>query len=124
MAKDFYLKSAKAQMQAIATQRAEALAQLEAAKASDDKWAAAASVQEIANLAAAQENLGRLVNQYVQSQQPPPPESAEMKEAKPLSQMNYADAYELAQRGSKYGIDPDAFRAGIAEVQRRRARGE
>lgn len=65
-------------------------------------------------------------NQYWASKQPPPapPElSAEEKAAKPLSHCNWSDTYEWA-KNSKYGVDDDAFRAGMAEVNRRRRAGE
>jgi hypothetical protein len=37
--------------------------------------------------------------------------------------MDWGDVWELSQK-SKYGIDEAGFRAGMAEVQRRKARGE
>jgi hypothetical protein len=37
--------------------------------------------------------------------------------------MDYSDVYQMLKH-SKYGVDDAAFRDGIAEVQRRRARGE
>jgi hypothetical protein len=52
-----------------------------------------------------------------------PPLSDEERAAKPLNRMNYQDVYAMLKH-SKYGVDDNAFREGIAEVQRRRARGE
>jgi hypothetical protein len=83
------------------------------------------AIQSIADLDRQRADLMALYNQYWQSQHPPaPPEpSPEERAAKPLSHMNYGDVYEML-KNSKYGVDDNAFRAGIAEVQRRRARGE
>lgn len=126
MAKDFYVKAAKAQYQALQTARAQALSDLEAAKQNDDKWAAAQSVQQLADLASAQENLGRLVSQYAASQQPAPPLSEEERMARPLERMTPDDGLAIA-RTSRYARDlswNDPFvQAGAAEAARRRSRG-
>lgn len=124
---DFYLKSAAAQMQAIQTARANALAELEQHRQNKDKYAAGQAVQQLADLAAAQENLQRLANQYVQSQQPAPPLSEEQRRAKPWDQMDFSDSLEMA-RQSRYAknltADDPNFVAGMREAMARRSRGE
>jgi hypothetical protein len=82
-------------------------------------------VQQLANLDPELANLNNLYQRYQQSVNPPaaPPLSDEERAAKPLNRMNYQDVYAMLKH-SKYGVDDNAFREGIAEVQRRRARGE
>jgi hypothetical protein len=125
MADDFYAEAGRSRLQDIAVERAEALASLERAKSMGDYNTAGSAVQQIANLDAEYSNLYNLYNRYVASQNPPqPPEpSREERLAKPLERMDYNDVYEMLKH-SKYGVDDDAFRAGIQEVARRRARGE
>ena len=125
MADDFYQFSAKQRLQQINANRAQALADLENAKANSDYESAAASVQQIANLDADRNSLMTLHRQYVESQTPiaPPELSQEEKHAKPIERMDYADVWDMANT-SKYGVDENLFRAGMAEVARRRARGE
>jgi hypothetical protein len=70
-------------------------------------------------------NMMNLYNRYWHSQNPPqPPEpTKEERMAKPWDRMNYADVWEMSK--SKYGPPDEAmFRAGMADAQRRRARGE
>jgi hypothetical protein len=124
-ADDFYTFSARHRLQQISAERAQWLANLEQAKASADYDIGAQAEQAIANLDAETQNLHALHNRYVASQTPPaPPElTQEEKAAKPIHAMDYGDVYEMSQN-SKYGVDPDLFRAGMAEVARRRARGE
>ena len=126
---DFYLKASQAQWDALEAQRMRELAELQAAKAAGDEDSAASAILGIANIDAAKRNLVQLTNEYAQSMSPqaPPLVSKEERAAKPLDRMDYNDALELA-RGSRYGRtldhnDPNV-RAGYAEVQRRRARGE
>jgi len=69
--------------------------------------------------------LMNLYSQYWHSQNPPvpPPPTLEERRAKPWEKMDYSDVWEISK--SKYGPPDEAmFRAGIAEAQRRRARGE
>jgi hypothetical protein len=122
---DFYIESAVQRANQLEAAEAAALADIAAHKANGDKISAAQSLQELANIHTERANLNGLYQQYVQSQQPPqePELTQEERAAKPWNRMTYADAYELA-KNSKYGIDDNGFRAGIAEVQRRRARGE
>jgi hypothetical protein len=68
----------------------------------------------------------RLVNlhrkTFAQNTQQPQSDSEFL--AKDSSRMDYSDVWRMASK-SKYGAPDDAaFRAGIAEVQRRRGRGE
>jgi hypothetical protein len=126
MPQDFYLTAAQQRANMIEAELASAKADLAAYKANNDVESAGSTVQQIANLTAEQQNLSNLYSAYVQSQQPQqaPELSPEERAAKPIHRMDYRDAYELAKSGSKYGVDDNAFRAGIAEVQRRKARGE
>ena len=82
---DFYSFSARQRLQQINANRAQALADLEVAKANSDYESAAGSVQEIANLEAQRQALVNLHDQYIRSQQvPEPPElTPEEKAAKP-----------------------------------------
>jgi hypothetical protein len=126
---DFYTDSAQRRFAQIEADRAQALADLQQAKTSDDSFLAAESVQRIADLDAAARNLVDLHLRYSQSQNPPPaPEiSKEQRAAKNWSEMSYDDALQLA-RTSKYASDlthdDPHVRAGYAEVARRKARGE
>jgi hypothetical protein len=125
MADDWYIEVGKQRLADINAQRSQAVADLEAAKVRYDSDTAADAIQRIADCDAQRANMMGLYNQYWHSQNPPqPPEpSREERMAKPLERMDYNDVYEMLKH-SKYGVDDDAFRAGIAEVQRRRARGE
>jgi hypothetical protein len=121
---DPYLKGAKAQFDSLRAGRAQALAEIEAYRQGGDDALMGEAIQRLADINAAEQNLNALANQYAASQQPPPPESAEQRARKPISEMNYNDVYRMVKEGSRFGVDDDAFRAGIAEVQRRRSRGE
>jgi hypothetical protein len=124
MAKDFYLKAAKAQHQALQSERAQTLAELEAAKQAEDKWSAGQAIQKLSDIAAAEQNLTALANQYLASQQPPRELTQEERQAKSWDKMNYNDVYEMTKQTSPLGVDDAAFQRGIEEVKRRRARGE
>jgi hypothetical protein len=126
---DFYTHIARQRLQQINAGRAQALADLEACKASADYEGAAQSVQALADLEAAKQNLVALHESYVASQTPPeaPEMTPEEQAAKPWNRMNWQDGLAVS-RGSKYGADLDAsdpnVQAGFREIQRRRARGE
>ena len=126
---DFYEDAARQRFAELEASRAQILADLHQAKASGDAYQAADAVQRLADLDAAARNLADLHDRYARSQNPPPPPeiSRDERMAKPLDRMDWSDALELAKT-SKYGQDlkPDDpnVRAGYAEVQRRRARGE
>jgi hypothetical protein len=64
--------------------------------------------------------LDQTYNEYQASKNPPrPPElTAEQKLAQPWDQCSWADTYEWASK-SKYGCDPEGFRRGMEEVQKR-----
>ncbi len=112
-------------MAALDAEKAARLADLEAHRLKGDLEAAAEAVQAIADNDVARQNLTALCNQYVTSQNPPqPPElTQEERNAKPWTKMDYGDVWEMAK--SKFGPpDEKMFRAGIAETQRRRLRGE
>jgi hypothetical protein len=122
---DFYVYAGEARLKEIACERADALASLERAKLHSDYEGAGAAVSQIAALDAEQANMMNLYQRYQYSQNPPvpPPPTKEERMAKPWDRMNYADVWEMSR--SKYGPPDEAmFRAGIAEAQRRRARGE
>jgi hypothetical protein len=125
VANDWYVEKGEERLAQISAARAQCVADLEAAKARYDDDGAVSAIQSIADLDAQRTSLLSLYQQYWNSMNPPaPPEpSPEERAAKPLSRMDYGDVYEMLKH-SKYGVDDNAFRAGIAEVQRRRARGE
>src|SRR5262249_24851721 len=76
-----------------------AQADLAAYNLNQDTASAAQSVQEIANLSAERDNLTRLFNQYVQSQQPvyAPEQTKEELQAKSWDKMDWNDALQLAR---------------------------
>jgi hypothetical protein len=123
-ADDFYTYSAKHRLAQISAERAQWLANLEQAKASSDYEIGAQAEQAIANIDAETRNLHALHNQYVASQTPvqPPEPTQEEIAARPISAMDYSDVWRMSQN-SKYGVDENAFRAGMAEVLRRRQQG-
>jgi hypothetical protein len=126
---DFYSDAASQRLAQIEAQRAQSLADLANAKANADYESAASSVQQIANLETEKANVVALHQQYIQSQQSPVQQelSAEEKAARPLSRMTWQDGLDLAKT-SKYGKtlswDDPHVRAGYAEAQARRRRGE
>lgn len=124
-ADDFKTYAARHRLQQLEANRAQCVADLAAAEASADAETAATAVQELANIEAQKQNIVALHQQYVRSQQVPeaPELSQEERHAKPIERMDYADVWEMSQ-GSRYGVDEHAFRAGMAEVARRRAKGE
>jgi hypothetical protein len=129
MSDDFYTQSARQRLEQIEAERTAAQADLAAHKANSDSYSAGQTIQTLANLAAEQQNLTTLYNNYVQSQQPRQREylSPEERHARPIHKMTWDDAVDLA-RQSKYGKnlrsdDPNMI-AGWHESQRRRSRGE
>jgi hypothetical protein len=122
---DFYLSVTRERLLVLDAARVRTLADLQEARVNGDTVTAGDAVQTLANLDNDRRNLVDLSNQYVASQQPAqaPELSAEERAAKPWHRMDYRDTWEIA-KNSKHGIDENAFRAGIAEVQRRKARGE
>jgi hypothetical protein len=122
---DFYVEAANRRLNEIEAARAHALAALTGAKADNDYCSGTEAVQLIANLNAEEANLRRLHQQHIAAQNPPAPPQQTDQEwlSKPAHRMDYADVYRMANK-SKYGVDESSFRAGIAEVAARRARGE
>ena len=129
MADDFYTFSARQRLQQINAGRAQALADLEVAKAQADYDSAGAAVQQIADLEAQRQAIVSLHDQYIRSQQPPeqPEATAEERHARPWESMTWDDALNVA-RNSQFGRDlthdDPHVQAGYREVARRRARGE
>jgi hypothetical protein len=126
---DFYSFSARQRLQQINAGRAQALPDLEAAKANADYDSAGQAVQQIADLDAEARNVAALHEQYVASQTPPPQQelSAAERAARAWDKMTWDDALDLA-RTSQFGKDLDHndphVQDGYREVMRRRARGE
>ena len=124
-ADDYYTHLARQQIQRLEANKAQCLADLQRAKADADYETAGSAVQELADIEAKRQNIVALHDQYVRSQTPvePPELTPEEKAAKPWSAMDYGDVWEMSAT-SKYGVDENLFRAGMAEVARRRAKGE
>ena len=121
---DFYQESAEARMERLNFQRQMALTNLQEARMTGDVHGGGEFAQEIADIDAAKENLVRLHNNYLQSKQPVHQEQTDQEfVSKSPERMDYSDSWRIASK-SVHGIDEAAFRAGIAEVQRRKARGE
>src|SRR5262249_7418400 len=127
MAKDFYLKSARKQFDALRAARADLLSQLEAHRQAGDAQGAAETVQGLADVAASEQNLTALVQQYAASQRPQPDFTTPAERAAPPPErMDWNDVVELT-RTSKYckdiqPNDPNLI-AGYQEAMRRRAQG-
>ena len=123
---DFYVEAAQRRLNEIEAGRAHATAAPASAKAENDTYSASEAVQLLADLNAQERNLRQLHQQHVASQNPPappPPTDSEFM-AKSPEKMDYSDVWRVASK-SKYGQPDEAsFRAGIAEVARRRGRGE
>jgi hypothetical protein len=83
------------------------------------------AIQGVANARHEQQALRSLHQQVLSAEQAqrPAPLSREESAVKPWHKMTLQDSWELANK-SKYGCDPDAFKAGINEVIRRRNSGE
>jgi hypothetical protein len=126
---DFYSDAAAQRLRQIEAERAAHLADLAAHRANGDTESAAMVVQALANAEAEKANLVSLHNQYVASQQPPPPEELTDAERfnRPWNKMTPDDALALAKT-SKYGKNLDwndpHVRAGWQEAQRRKSRNE
>jgi hypothetical protein len=126
---DFYTESAQTQIDSIDAQMQRALAELAEAKAAGNSYSGADAVQSIADLTVARENILRVHQGYIASQQRPAPipQTPEEWRVKPADKMTWEDGLEVA-RNSKYAKnldfnDPNVQR-GYAEVMRRRQRGE
>jgi len=128
MSNDFYISAAQQRQNELEAERQAALADLAAHKANGDTMAAAATVQNLANLQSEFQNLKNLCDNYIASQQPAqqPELTPEERAARPWHRMDYSEL-DLA-RTSKYGKsltwDDPHMRAGLAEARARRGRGE
>jgi hypothetical protein len=126
---DFYRNSAERRLQQLNASRAAELADLEVHRLNADQDAAAESIQRIADLDAARQNLVDLHQRYVAASTPatPPEPSPEERAARPISRMDWSDVVEMT-RGSKWAKDirPDDpnMIAGWQEARARRSRGE
>jgi hypothetical protein len=122
---DFYEEAAKQRLETLEAAKMRALAELAEQKACNDTYSAAETVQTIATLEDQRQSLLRLHQQHVAAQNPPAPLPENDQEwlHKAPEKMSYNDVARIMSK-SKYGFDDAAFRAGIQEVARRRARGE
>lgn len=122
---DFYEDAARQRYATLEAAKARVLADLAESKATGNDIAAAEELQTLATLNDQIASLNRLHQQYQQQQNPPSPvpETDQEWMSKSAEKMNYDDVARMASK-SKYGFDDGAFRAGISEVARRRARGE
>jgi len=120
---DDLVQAAERRFQALNAARLRSQAQLAEYRAEGNGDGIEESLQEIANIDAASNNLVGLAKRHAQAQQPPPPQTDQEWLTKAPERMDYNDVARMASK-SKYGFDDAGFRAGIAEVQRRRARGE
>jgi hypothetical protein len=122
---DDVIQSGRRQLERLNAQMAQANAQYQQCRIEGDQDGMDIALQDWSNLENQAVNLQNSYNRQIAAQQAAAPRelSAEEKAARPLSHMNYGDVYDMLKH-SKYGVDDNAFRAGIAEVQRRRARGE
>jgi hypothetical protein len=86
---------------------------------------ASMSIQLIANAVQEKQALQALHDEQVRAETPPPappPLTREEQMAKPLEKMTWEDGWNIANT-SKHGVDPESFKAGMAEVMRRKAQG-
>jgi hypothetical protein len=129
MASDFYLEAVRERANAIEMELASCKADLLVHRQNGSLSEAGEAVQRIADLTSQQSNLQAMTQGYIQSQQPAQPEQLtdEERNARPWHKMTPDDGLALA-RQSKYGRTLDwndgHVRAGYAEAQRRRHRGE
>jgi hypothetical protein len=122
---DDLVDAADKQFKIIAAARSRAQADLDDYRAMGNTEGIAEELQTIANLDNSARNLSDLARRHAQSQQPaqPVPQTDQEWLSKAPEKMDYNDVARMVSK-SKYGFDDASFRAGIAEVNRRRARGE
>jgi hypothetical protein len=129
MANDFYSDAARRRLDQLNAEAQRCLADLSDAKSNDDGDTAAVLVERLADIQSAQNRVHEIHRAYQASLNPPapPPVSREQRAARRIEEMDAQDMLDMT-RGSKYakGItwDDPNMRAGWAEAQRRRARGE
>ena len=122
---DDLLGAAEQQMRTLNAVRSRIQADLAEARAYGDPAAIGSEIQALANNDQQIQALSNLAERHARSQQPQyqaPQTEREWREKSP-ERMDYNDVAAIAAK-SKYGFDDAKFREGIAEVQRRRARGE
>jgi transcription elongation GreA/GreB family factor len=124
MSDDFLYKSAAKQYQVLQAGRDEAVANISNARRYGDEDTAAENIQYLANIDSQIRDLTDLCNRHVASQTPAPPATDQEILAKPLDQMNHNEWYRYLNKTTKHGLDEAGYREGIAEVARRRARGQ
>jgi hypothetical protein len=126
MSDDFAERVARRRLAEIEAGRAHATAAWKSAEAEDDVYSAGEAYKLISEFNQEEQRVRRDYKQHVASRNPPAPPAQSDSEfmAKDASRMDYNDVHRIASK-SRYGAPDDTlFRAGIAEVQRRRARGE
>jgi hypothetical protein len=122
---DDLVDGAEQQFKLIQAARARAEADLAEYRADRNTAGISEELQTIANLDSSARNLSNLVERHARSQQPaqPIPQTDQEWLSKAPEKMDYNDVARMVSK-SKYGFDDASFRAGIAEVNRRRARRE
>jgi hypothetical protein len=122
---DDLIAAAEQQMRTLHAARTRTQADLAEARAYGDPGTIGTEIQTLANVDQQIQALADLARRHAQAQNPPQqaPQSDQEFLSKAPERMDYNDTYRIASK-SRHGVDMDAFKAGIAEVQRRRARGE
>jgi hypothetical protein len=125
MADDFLLDNAEKRLRTLRASKQRAMANLAEYQASECDDAAQEELGTLAYLEVEERGILQMRADYLRAQNPAPtaPQSDQEWLSKSVERMDYNDVARIAAK-SKYGFDDAAFRAGIAEVQRRRARGE
>jgi hypothetical protein len=125
MSDDFITRSLQRQLDEINAQQRQVEANIARAKADNDDYLGGEYAREHAQLRATRNMIIADYNEEMARQTPkaPPPQTAEEWRVKSAEKMDWNDAYQVAAK-SRHGVDMDAFKRGIAEVQARRARGE
>ena len=127
MTDDFYSYIAASRADKLNADYSRELANLQETRSNGDYISANMAVDSLAEIRQKQETLGRMYQEHQASMQPAPqyqapPMNAEEKLAKDWSKCDWGDAYEWASK-SKYGVDKQAFQAGMNEVMKRRQSG-
>jgi hypothetical protein len=117
--------AAEQQMRTLQAVRSRTQADLAEARVYGDPAAIGIELQALANTDQQIQALSNLAERHARSQQQaaPVPQNDQEWLSKAPEKMDYNDVARMAGK-SKYGFDDASFRAGIEEVNRRRARGE
>jgi hypothetical protein len=115
MDEDFFLTAGANRWQALEAQKAQTLADLQAAKANFDYESAGDAVERLSVINQRQSAISQLHNQHAQALNPPPaPElTPQMRMAKDLDQMDWTDTWELAKKSAKTPQELEAIKAGF-----------